>query len=176
MKGSKYITLTSIFIALSIVLSRILSIRVSIGGVEGIRIGFGDFPLMLSGILFGPFWGGLAGISADIIGYIISPMGPYMPHFTLTSALKGIIPGLLFLWLFRENKNFLYLFLTFLITKIIVSFLIVIFIHVLFNLPYLTLIPPRLIALLIEVPIYTILSLTLLKRFGVEFSLDKLNL
>ena len=96
MKNTKYLTSVSLLVALSIILARFLSLRISIGGVEGIRIGFSDFPLILTGILFGPWWGALAGITADIIGYLLSPMGPYMPHFTLTSGLKGFLPGISF--------------------------------------------------------------------------------
>lgn len=164
MKNTKYLTSVSLLIALSVILTRFLSLRISIGGVEGIRIGFGDFPLMLSGILFGPWWGALAGIIADIVGYFLSPMGPYMPHFTLTSALKGILPGILFVYAFKESKNFISLALTFAISKFLVSSFIIFFIHILFKLPYSILIPPRAIALIIEVPIYTIVTLPVLNR------------
>jgi len=51
-------------------------------------------PIILGGIIFGPLSGGVIGTFSDIIGYIINPLGVYMPHFTLTSALAGIIPAL----------------------------------------------------------------------------------
>ncbi len=168
MKYTKNITFVSLLSALSIIFARFLSLRISIGGVEGIRIGFGDLPLMLTGILLGPWWGALAGIVADIIGYILSPMGPYMPHFTFTSALKGFLPGILFIYLLKESKNLISLSILFLISKITVSSLIVFFIHVLFGLPYSVLIPPRIIAILIEIPLYTIITLPLLIRLEKE--------
>ena len=72
-------------VALNIVLSRLLSMRISIGGVEGIRIGLGGLPIILAGIGLGPWQGGIVGAVADIIGYMINPMGAYAPHFTLSA-------------------------------------------------------------------------------------------
>ncbi|MCX7845707.1 MAG: hypothetical protein N2312_03740, partial [Dictyoglomaceae bacterium] len=58
--------------------------------------------------------------------------------------------------------------LLFFISKIVVSFLIIIFINILFGLPYSVLIPPRIISLLIEVPAYTVVTLPLLNRLEKE--------
>jgi ECF transporter S component (folate family) len=90
-----------ILIALSIILTRFASFRIPIFGVENIRIGFGPFPIILGGILFGPILGFSIGAIADVIGFIISPMGTYMPHFTLVSGLNGLIPGL---WMISSPK------------------------------------------------------------------------
>jgi len=91
--SSHKITTMGFLIALSIILTRIASLRIAIGGVEGIRIGLGRLPIILGGIIFGPLAGGLIGTFSDLLGYFINPMGAYMPHFTLTSALTGIIPA-----------------------------------------------------------------------------------
>ncbi|MBU4228094.1 folate family ECF transporter S component, partial [bacterium] len=87
--SSHKIATMGLLIALSIILTRIASLRIAIGGVEGIRIGLGGLPIILGGVLFGPLSGGLIGAISDVIGYFINPMGAYMPHFTLTSALTG---------------------------------------------------------------------------------------
>lgn len=160
----KNLTMISLLISLSIILTRFLSIRISIGGVEGIRIGFGDYPLILAGMIFGPILGGFAGVVADIIGYFISPMGPYMPHFTLTSALKGIIPGILSFYIFKNKNKVINYLLIFAITKAIVSILIIYFINVLFGLPIKITLPPRIISFIIEIPIYTVLTYPLMSR------------
>jgi ECF transporter S component (folate family) len=83
-----------LLIAFSVVLSRFASFRFAIGGVENIRFGLGTLPIMLSGILFGPIFGGLVGICADLLGMVVSPMGAYMPQFTFVSMLYGVIPPL----------------------------------------------------------------------------------
>lgn len=82
-------------IALSIVLTRGLSIMLPIGGAETIRVGFGVVPVFMSGILFGPTVGGLTGLAADLIGFLINPMGgAFHPGITFTKFLEGFIPGI----------------------------------------------------------------------------------
>lgn len=93
--SSKNIAYYALLIALNVVLTRVGSIRIGGGGTEIVRIGFGGFPIIFAGIVFGPLAGGIVGAVGDIIGMIISPMGPYMPHFTLSAALTGAIPGLI---------------------------------------------------------------------------------
>ena len=59
--------------ALGVVLTRFASIRIVVMGVEGIRVGFGGFPIIFAGLLFGPAAGGIVGALTDIIGYISLP-------------------------------------------------------------------------------------------------------
>ncbi len=61
-------------ISLNIDLRRIASIRIAIGGIEGIRIGFGALPVILAGIMFGPTAGGIVGAAGDMVGYYINPL------------------------------------------------------------------------------------------------------
>jgi ECF transporter S component (folate family) len=81
------ITISGFLIALNIVLSRFITI-------PGI-INFGGFPIIFAGIVLGPVIGGIVGAVGDIVSFIIKPTGSFMPHFVLTSALTGIIPGIL---------------------------------------------------------------------------------
>ena len=102
---TRMLTRMALLIALTIILERIFSIRISLGSVEGIRLGFGSLPVVFAGIFMGPLAGGLVGAIADLVGYFINPMGPYMPHFTLTMALRGIIPGLIILLASRGRRE-----------------------------------------------------------------------
>ena len=104
MRRSRPIAITGLLVALSVLLTRFASFRLAIGGIEGIRVGIGSLPNMMAGILLGPWYGFLAGAFADILGMILSPMGGYMPHFTLTAALTGAIPGIVFHTLNRGTK------------------------------------------------------------------------
>lgn len=79
-------TISGFLIALNIILSRFITI-------PGI-INFGGFPIIFAGIVFGPVVGGIVGTIGDIVSFIVRPTGAFMPHFVLTSALTGIIPGL----------------------------------------------------------------------------------
>jgi len=150
-------------IALSIVFTRVLSIRIPFMGVEGIRIGFGGLPIVFAGIALGPVAGAVVGGLADLIGYFINPMGPFMPHFTLTSLLTGLIPGLMVCYLFRGKKTFTTLLITIGVTQLITAIVMVpYFMQTLFGVPYAVSLPPRLISQAFMIPIYAYLSQVLL--------------
>ena len=101
--NTKALVGASLLTAISIILTRVFSIMVPLAGLPALRIEFGMLPLIITGILYGPFWGGLAGIIADLIGVMINPMGAYFPGFTLSSMLWGAIPGILYS-LVKENN------------------------------------------------------------------------
>ena len=101
--NTKSLVGASLLTAIRIVLTRMFSIMVPLAGLPALRIEFGMVPLILTGILYGPFLGGLAGIIADLIGVMINPMGAYFPGFTISSMLWGAIPGVLYLGI-RRNR------------------------------------------------------------------------
>ena len=86
----KRLVTVSLLIALQIVLSRFLSIR-----AWNLKIGFGFIPVVIAATLFGPIDAALVGGISDLLGAILFPVGPYFPGFTFTSALIGVIFGLL---------------------------------------------------------------------------------
>ena len=94
--------------AISIVLTRVFSLMVPLGGLPALRVGFGSIPVMLSGMLFGPAIGGVTGVISDLLGYMMNPQGGFFPGFTLSAALFGIIPGLLFKILKIHKQRFNY--------------------------------------------------------------------
>jgi len=101
--NTKALVGASLLTAISIVLTRMLSIMIPLAGLPALRIEFGMIPLIIAGILYGPLWGGLAGIIADLIGVMINPMGAYFPGFTISSMLWGALPGVLYLLVKRNN-------------------------------------------------------------------------
>ena len=66
---ARRVAFAGMFIALNIVLTRFFSYTVVIGGVQNIRLGFGEIPVILSGIMLGPVYGAITGALADLIGY-----------------------------------------------------------------------------------------------------------
>jgi len=163
--SSHKITTIGLLIALSIILTRIASLRVAIGGVEGIRIGLGRLPIILGGIIFGPLAGGLIGAFSDLLGYFINPIGAYMPHFTLTSALTGIIPATILILMRKDEPNVFDLGIAITIGQVITSIMLIpYFLHFLFGLPWKVLILPRIISEPIQVFIYTYTINIILKR------------
>jgi ECF transporter S component (folate family) len=155
----------SLLVSLNIVLTRIASIHIPICGVEGIRIGFGAFPVILAGIMFGPTAGGIVGALGDTIGYYINPMGPYMPHFTLAAALTGIIPALILKPIKRPIPSLWQIIMAIGIGQFISSVILVpYFLQMLFKIPMATTLPARIIGQAIHVPVYSILVQILLKK------------
>lgn len=55
--------------AVSIVLTRFFGVMLPIAGANALRLSFGEAPVMLAGVLFGPASGALAGVAADLVGF-----------------------------------------------------------------------------------------------------------
>jgi riboflavin transporter len=147
----KDIAILSFFICISIILTRYGSFRFSVFGVEVTRFGFGSLPIVLSGIIFGPIHGFIVGVLSDILGFMISPIGAYMPHFTLTSSLNGLIPGLFVHYLIRTKifKSISYkklVFLSILISQILINLILVpYFLNTIYKIPWKIIMIPRLL-------------------------------
>lgn len=94
--------------AISIVLTRVFSVMVPLGGLPALRIGFGSIPIMLSGMMFGPLIGGITGLVSDLLGYMMNPQGAFFPGFTVSSVLFGVLPGILFRTLKIQKQKFNY--------------------------------------------------------------------
>lgn len=166
-KRAVYIALLS---GLSIVLTRILSLRIPIGGIEGVRIGFGPLPIIIASFLFGPIEGALCGAISDILGYFINPMGPYIPAFTIISAIRGILPSLM--TLSREKLSFRDYLIGVGVTQVLTSmFLVPLTLHFILELPLKPVLIPAIISQAFLIPIYSFLSMeiinVLLNRFNV---------
>ena len=83
----------SLLIALTVLLGIYATFRVG----SAIKIAFKFIPVFVTASLFGPFWGGLAGALADIISYVISPVGgAFIPQITLIEFFTGFTYGLFF--------------------------------------------------------------------------------
>lgn len=157
-KQTRTLVYLAFLIALNIVLSRILSMRISIGGVEGIRIGLGGLPIILAGIGLGPWHGGIVGAAADIIGYMINPMGGYAPHFTLSAFLTGFIPGAVTRYVFKNQNRFWQLLLAIVLGETVTSLILVpYFLNHLFGVPFTATLIPKIFSVVIQAPFYAYL-------------------
>lgn len=164
----RVLSFCSILIALSIVLTRFASFRIPFFGVENIRVGLGPLPIILGGIVFGPLFGALIGVLADIIGFMISPIGAYMPYFTLISSLNGIIPGLLMMGSFRTSlsTSFQLRFITGVILSQLLNqwLLLPWFLHLAFDIPVKASLIPRLFSAPLQIIGYIIIGLSILSH------------
>ena len=98
------ITLSALFIALTIVASKFLPIS-NVFNLPFLRISLGPTLLIFASILLGPFYGALTGLLSDLVGFIFDTTGyAYNPLFSLTYLLYGLLPGLL-VYLLQKNKS-----------------------------------------------------------------------
>lgn len=87
----KRLSLMAMLIALQIVLSKFLMLQLT----DSIRLSIDSVPILLGGIWFGPFAGGLIGALADMLGTILFPTaGAYYPPLTIAFLLIGVVSGL----------------------------------------------------------------------------------
>jgi ECF transporter S component (folate family) len=143
--------------AVSIVLTRFFGVIVPIAGANALRLSFGEAPIMLAGVLFGPEGGALAGVAADLVGFLINSFGgPYHPGLTLSMGLTGLIPGLL-LHSKRNELTVLQVGLIVLLTDLITGVLLnTLWLSQMFGGGFFELLGMRLVARLLTVPLYTV--------------------
>lgn len=98
MNRTKRIIMLGLMMAMSIVLTRFLSIT-----TLTVRIGFAFIPLVVVAIAYGPIYAGIMGALADVIGVALFPTGPYFPGFTLTAFMTGAIYGV---FLYKKPMKF----------------------------------------------------------------------
>jgi len=148
-KHLKTIVHVALLVAIEVVLSRFCSISTQFG-----KIGFAFVPLAVCGMLFGPLWAALCGGLADFLGALLFPIGPYFPGFTLSNALAGLVFGL---FLYRRFSGWGRLAVVALVQQFGLSlFLSTYWLHVLYESPFLGLLPTR----VIQSVIMTILEIT----------------
>lgn len=86
----KKIILTAILLALTIVLSRFLSIKTPI-----MKLSFEFLPTMICATWLGWKWTVLMKVLADLIGATLFPSGAFFIGYTITTAVAGLLYGLL---------------------------------------------------------------------------------
>lgn len=154
---TKNMVLSALFIALSVVLTRLLSQQILIAGVPASRLSAGFVPIILAGMICGPAWGLLVGALADVVGFFMFPSGMYFPLLTITSALVGFLPGLI-TRVGAKLPEWLKTFLCVFASQVICSMLLqTYFLSVSFGKAFEVLFAPRAIASLVMLPVYFLL-------------------
>lgn len=97
MSKNKKIILAALLLAMSIVLSRFLSIKTPI-----VTIGFSFVPMMICAIWLGPKWTILISVLSDLIGATLFPFGSYFIGYTITAGVSGAIYGFL---LYKKEED-----------------------------------------------------------------------
>lgn len=165
---SKTLVISSFLIALNIVLSRIISI-------PGI-INFGGFPIIFGGIVLGPVAGFIIGAVGDVVSFIVRPTGAFMPHFVLTSALTGFIPGIISIALKNklQSPKLWKLFIAILVGQVITSVLMVPYFRlILFGHPFIITMTKALSNQVLSIPVYSIIIKVLVESLYRAGALQK---
>lgn len=97
MSRNKKIIITAVLLATLVILSRFLSIKTPIT-----KISFAFVPTCLCAIWLGPKWTVLLNVLGDLIGATLFPTGPFFPGYTVSTAIAGLIYGLL---LYKKDEN-----------------------------------------------------------------------
>ncbi len=148
LKSVLSLAISSMLTALNVVLG-FLTIQPN----EYLKFTFAFIPLSITGMLYGPIVGGLAGIAGDLLKFFIKPTGPYFLGFTVSAFLNGFIYGLFF----YKNKVTLWRAALAHLTVVIVVqlFLNSLWIAVLYDKAILALLPARVLKNFIMYPIET---------------------
>ncbi|HZX21059.1 MAG TPA: folate family ECF transporter S component [Clostridia bacterium] len=161
--STRTLALAAIFAAMNIILTR-AGVIMLFGGI--VRLSFGKIPLILSGLLLGPFAGGLAGLVGDIIGVIINSHGAPMIHpgFTLSSVLTGAIPGTIVILSGKKRSSLFNVVTSNIVVLILVNFILdAIWLSQMYGNPYLAVFYTRLVPHIIIGIVNVLLTYPLLK-------------
>ncbi len=112
------LAVTSVLLALAIVLGYFANISINFIGTNEIKIGFNVVPIVIVAILYGPVPAAIVGGLTDIVGYILAPMGAYIPGFTISFILVGMIYGITF---YKEKVSLKRIIVTELIVTIFIN-------------------------------------------------------
>lgn len=88
---ARSIAIMGLLIALTVVLSRLVSIETTF-----LKVSVDFIPKIIMGILFGPMWTGLGCVVADLAGMALFPKAPFFIGFTVNAFIEGAIFGTFF--------------------------------------------------------------------------------
>lgn len=83
----------ALLISVTVVLSYV-SGNLRIGNISKLSVSF--ISVYVSAALFGAFWGGFVGITADFISFLVNPVGAYIWQFGALEFFYGFLYGMFF--------------------------------------------------------------------------------
>jgi ECF transporter S component (folate family) len=146
LKKTRSLAVAAMLLAIAVVLG-FFSVQLT----ESIRISFTFLANELTGMLFGPVVGMLEGGLADIVNYMIKPTGPFFPGFTISGILGGLIYGM---FLYKKPLTLRRIILTNSLVTVFVNMLLnTYWLTLLYGNAYLVILPARIVKELILLPI-----------------------
>ncbi len=163
------------FIALGILAKYVYTFDFTIPLFPQISMNLVALPSIITSLLFGPLYGGVVGGLVDILGHLLHPTGPYLPQVTLMAVLRGLIPGLLFQH-FARLGLFKAITLSISLSQMGVSVLYgSIILADFFEQTFVQLLISRSITQLFSIPLFSLISYTVLKHHRTDQILKDTN-
>lgn len=158
MRQTRYLAHLAIFVVLEIVFTLFIGITTPIT-----RISLTFVPMAIAGMVYGPVFGMVSALAADLIRSTLWPIGPYFIGFSITAALVGGLYGIL------HNKSPKKMRIWVVLITIIKGFglhllLNTYWISIISKTPYTVLLKPRIITTIFLIPIEIIINMYLLPR------------
>jgi len=163
MKKNKLIVLSGLFIAINIILTRIVKPI----DIQFLRVSFGFIANSFGGIILGPVMGGVTSALADIIGYFMFPSnGSFFPGFTLSAFAGAFIYGIVL----KKNPGSIYRILVavLLVTVVVDLTLNTVWLSILYKKAWTYFFTARLVKSLIFMPVQVVVLKLLWKYTGKE--------
>ena len=97
--------LAAMFLAMSVVIGYLC--KTLFNSFQSLfRVSFDTLPIILTGILLGPVWGGAVGLCSDLLTYFITPQPlPPIPMVTVGYAMVGIVSGIMAKYVIKKQNN-----------------------------------------------------------------------
>lgn len=171
--NTRLLVLSGLLTAISIVFSRFFSVQIPIGGIGALRLGFGPLPVIVAGLIGGPWVGAAVGAAADLVGFIINPFGAaFVPHITVVSTLTGMMPAALLSVLSRRNDRlpgFVSYLFSIAVSQIVLHVgAMALILYSVFGVPMQVSLVLRGIAQAILIPVYSVLAHIVIRRAPVR--------
>jgi len=164
-RDTKILVLMGLFVALSIVLTRIIKPI----DLPVVRVSFGFIATSFASMLLGPFISGTIAAVSDIAGFFLFPSpsgGAFFPGFTLSAFLAGVLYAV---FLYNKPKTLLRIILAVLSVSIIVDLgLNTLWLQILLNKAWTTFFVARAIKTAIWFPVQIVLIKLMWKYIGAK--------
>lgn len=159
LKKTYVLTQLALLLAIAAMLSMV-GVMLPVAGINGLKVTFAFLPIMLAGLIFGPAAGAIVGALTDILGYLLKfhAFGPWFPGFTVSMALMGAMPVLIYRIFGGTGDRFKILRLTMavIITSLIVTVTDTYWLQILYGKAFMVILPARILKAVVFIPIQVI--------------------
>lgn len=163
-------TLSVVTMGLLMALQLVIS-RFSIGN-NFIKFGFTFLIVALLAKWFGPWWGMMTAAVVDVVGTLMTG-GPYFVGFTLSAILGSLIFAL---FLYRQKATWVRIALATITIAVVVNALLnTLWVTIMYQTPFWSLLPLRVLKQLIVTPIQIVLLYWLLNSRVIQQIQERLN-